>query len=83
MLMVTLAPSKYLMKGELIERREGGENCREGLLPIDFMPGFNLEGLPNRDSTIYKEEYGLGHAHTIFRGTLRYKVIDISCKIGG
>ena len=72
--MVTLAPSKYIMNGQLVEKCEGGENYREGLLPISFMPGFNLEGLPNRDSTIYKKEYGLDQAHTILRGTLRYKV---------
>ena len=74
MLMVILASSKYLVNGQFVERSEGGENYREGLLPINFMPGFNLEGLPNRDSTFYKSAYGLDHADTILRGTLRYKV---------
>ena len=31
-------------------------------------------GYPNRDSTIYSELYGINSAHTILRGTLRYKV---------
>ncbi|CAK8688911.1 unnamed protein product [Clavelina lepadiformis] len=72
-LMVTLAPSKYLMNGQIVEMEEGGDNYRKGCLPISFMPGFNLEGLPNRDSTSYKDAYGLKDAHTVFRGTLRYK----------
>jgi len=72
--MVTLAASRYLMNGEIVERGEGGDNYRNGVLPIDFMPGFNLEGLPNRDSLKYKQEYGLHDANTVLRGTLRYKV---------
>ena len=77
-LMVTLAPSKYLMNGQIVEMEEGGDNYRKGCLPISFMPGFNLEGLPNRDSTSYKDAYGLKDAHTVFRGTLRYKVPFLS-----
>ena len=46
---------------------------------LDFMPGFNLEGFPNRDSTLYGEAYGIESAHTLLRGTLRYKV---NCIIG-
>ena len=34
-----------------------------------------LSGYPNRDSTIYSELYGINSAHTILRGTLRYKVV--------
>ena len=41
---------------------------------LKFLPGFNLEGFPNRDSTIYANEYGIESAETIFRGTIRYKV---------
>ena len=33
----------------------------------------NITGYPNRDSTIYSELYGINSAHTILRGTLRYK----------
>jgi alpha-aminoadipic semialdehyde synthase len=40
----------------------------------DFIPGFNLECYPNRDSTIYKDIYGLPDLHTMIRGTLRYRV---------
>lgn len=41
---------------------------------MDFFPGFNLEGFPNRDSTKYAEPYGIQTAHTLIRGTLRFKV---------
>lgn len=40
---------------------------------LDFLPGFAFEGFPNRDSTKYAKLYGIEDAHTIFRGTLRYK----------
>ena len=40
---------------------------------LDFLPGFNLEGFPNRDSTIYTGYYGLEEAVTVLRGTIRYK----------
>ena len=30
-------------------------------------------GYPNRDSTIYGDLYGINSAHTLLRGTLRYK----------
>ena len=41
---------------------------------LDFLPGFNLEGFPNRDSTHYAESYDIKSASTVLRGTLRYKV---------
>lgn len=40
---------------------------------LDFMPGFALEGFPNRDSTMYKDLYGIQQANTILRGTLRFR----------
>lgn len=40
---------------------------------LDFLPGFALEGFANRDSLSYIEAYGLHDAHTVLRGTLRYK----------
>ena len=43
-------------------------------MPMDILPGFNLEGLPNRDSTVFAEKYGLSSAHTVLRGTLRFTV---------
>ena len=36
-------------------------------------PGGLYEQLPNRDSLPYKKSYGLEDAHTVYRGTLRYR----------
>ncbi|BBH08146.1 lysine-ketoglutarate reductase/saccharopine dehydrogenase bifunctional enzyme [Prunus dulcis] len=41
---------------------------------IPNLPAFALECLPNRNSLVYGELYGIGHeASTVFRGTLRYE----------
>ncbi|KAH9512582.1 hypothetical protein Btru_038850, partial [Bulinus truncatus] len=71
-LMNVLANAKYLKNGKIVEiPGQGGLlNATEDLT---FMPGFNLEGFPNRDSTIYSSEYGIQSAHTVLRGTIRYK----------
>jgi len=46
----------------------------QGVRELDFMPGFSLEGYPNRDSLLYRQLYGVETVHTMIRGTLRYKV---------
>lgn len=51
-----------------------GGSLMDATMPMDFLPGFNLEGFPNRDSTKYAEPYGIESAHTLIRGTLRFKV---------
>lgn len=41
---------------------------------IPDLPAFALEILPNRNSLVYGDLYGIDHeASTIFRGTLRYE----------
>lgn len=52
---------------------ESGGSLMSAVQDLDFLPGFALEGFPNRDSTIYKDLYGLNNVHTILRGTLRFK----------
>lgn len=52
----------------------GGVSFLDSVTPMDYYPGLNLEGYPNRDSTKYAEIYGISSAHTLLRGTLRYKV---------
>lgn len=43
---------------------------------LDFLPGFALEGYPNRDSLRYAQLYGIAaEAHTMLRGSLRYRGI--------
>lgn len=48
---------RYLRKGQIVEIKEGGELMRAAK-PLDFLPGFNLEGFPNRDSIKYAKYYG-------------------------
>jgi len=62
---------RYLSKGQIVELSEGGELMR-ATKALDFLPGFNLEGFPNRDSTVYGKLYGIEDANTILRGTIRY-----------
>ncbi|XP_023324527.1 alpha-aminoadipic semialdehyde synthase, mitochondrial [Eurytemora carolleeae] len=67
-----LSGAKYLQNGNVVEVEENG-GLLESVVPMDFLPGFSLEGYPNRDSTIYGELYSINEASTILRGTLRYK----------
>ncbi|TRY81173.1 hypothetical protein TCAL_11846 [Tigriopus californicus] len=71
-LMNMLAGAKYLENDKVVTVDPNG-GLLDSVRPMDFLPGFNLEGYPNRDSTIYKKLYGISDADTIIRGTLRYK----------
>ena len=51
----------------------GGGDLMSSVQQLDFLPGFALEGFPNRDSTVYKDLYGIQHANTVLRGTLRFR----------
>lgn len=51
----------------------GGGDLMSAVQELDFLPGFALEGFPNRDSTVYRDYYGLQSANTVLRGTLRFK----------
>ncbi|XP_060770752.1 alpha-aminoadipic semialdehyde synthase, mitochondrial [Neoarius graeffei] len=70
-LLNTINPAIYLKDNQVISIPPG--RCLDATVPMDFLPGFNLEGFPNRDSTIYAEPYGIESAHTLIRGTLRFK----------
>ena len=41
-------------------------------VPFTVWNGFALEGLPNRDSTKFKGQYGIDQCETLLRGTFRY-----------
>lgn len=71
-LLNTLSPAKYYHEGQVVEISGGGD-LMSTVQNLDFLPGFALEGFPNRDSTIYRDLYGIKHANTILRGTLRYR----------
>ncbi|XP_069812633.1 alpha-aminoadipic semialdehyde synthase, mitochondrial-like [Dendropsophus ebraccatus] len=68
----TIQPATYLKNGEVVNIAAGGA-LLESVTDMDWFPGLNLEGFPNRDSTKYAEPYGIQSAHTLMRGTLRYK----------
>ncbi|XP_053170975.1 alpha-aminoadipic semialdehyde synthase, mitochondrial-like, partial [Scomber japonicus] len=71
-LLNTISPAIFLKDGEVVSIPAGGA-LMDSTSPMDFLPGFNLEGFPNRDSTKYAEPYGIQTAHTLIRGTLRFK----------
>ncbi|XP_053497873.1 alpha-aminoadipic semialdehyde synthase, mitochondrial [Ictalurus furcatus] len=71
-LLNTISPAIYRKDNQLISISPGG-SLMDATMPMDFFPGFNLEGFPNRDSTKYAEPYGIESAHTLIRGTLRFK----------
>ena len=50
----------------------GGGALLENTVPLDFLPGFNFEGFPNRDSTQYIDYYNIPEARTVLRGTIRF-----------
>ncbi|XP_068151010.1 alpha-aminoadipic semialdehyde synthase, mitochondrial [Drosophila tropicalis] len=79
-LLNTLSAAKYLSRGQIVEISGGGE-LMSTPRSLDFLPGFALEGFPNRDSTKYGALYGLGRdVHTLLRGTIRYKGFSESIK---
>nr|XP_018915119.1 PREDICTED: alpha-aminoadipic semialdehyde synthase, mitochondrial [Bemisia tabaci] len=72
-LLNTLANAKYLSDSKVVEIPAGGELMKTAE-DMTFLPGFSLEGFPNRDSVKYAQLYGIAaECHTILRGTLRYR----------
>uniref|UniRef100_A0A671V1V5 Aminoadipate-semialdehyde synthase n=1 Tax=Sparus aurata TaxID=8175 RepID=A0A671V1V5_SPAAU len=71
-LLNTISPAIFLRDNQVRSIPAGG-SLMDSTTPMDFLPGFNLEGFPNRDSTKYAEPYGIQTAHTLIRGTLRFK----------
>jgi saccharopine dehydrogenase-like NADP-dependent oxidoreductase len=64
-------PARYLDSGKLVDIQ--GPELFDHHWPMKQIPeAEDFEAYPNRDAVPYKELYGLDHAHTVFRGTLRY-----------
>jgi len=74
-----LSGARYLEDGVVVDIEDNG-GLMDAANSMDFLPGFSLEGYPNRDSTIYTDLYGIREAHTVLRGTLRYKGYTKSIK---
>ncbi|CAI5712732.1 unnamed protein product [Hyaloperonospora brassicae] len=69
-LTAALNAARYYKDGKVIA--VAGEellNCSER---VSFLPAFNLEQIPNRNSLPYGKIYGIPDAHSLYRGTLRY-----------
>lgn len=67
-----IQPARYLQDHKVIDIP--GDRLFKNVQPITIFPGFNLEGIPNRDATPYIKQYGIeDQVETFFRGTLRYK----------
>lgn len=71
-LLTSINSARFQRHGQVVEIPAGG-SVLDAVEPIDFMPGFSLEGVPNRDSLSYVKDYGVHDTTTFFRGTLRYK----------
>jgi len=69
----TISPAKYLKNGKVVEIPGNGGLLEQGMSSVSFLPAFNLEAIPNRDSIHYIDQYNINSVHSIFRGTLRYK----------
>lgn len=69
----TLSAARYLNDGQVVDISSGG-HLMSSRKDLSFLPGFALEGFPNRDSTKYGDLYGIGSTvQTLLRGTIRYK----------
>ncbi|CAN8327160.1 unnamed protein product [Cochlearia groenlandica] len=67
-------PAKYKSNGDIVH--VDGDNLYDSAtrFRVPNLPAFALECLPNRNSLVYGEHYGIeSEASTIFRGTLRYE----------
>lgn len=64
-------PAKYKQDGEIID--VPGNSIFKRCQQVEIFPSIWLEGIPNRNSLTYAEAYGISDAHTVFRGTLRYR----------
>ncbi|XP_037539587.1 alpha-aminoadipic semialdehyde synthase, mitochondrial [Nematolebias whitei] len=71
-LLNSISPAVFLRDNQVVSVPAGG-SLMDSTTDMDFFPGFNLEGFPNRDSTKYSKPYGIQTAHTLIRGTLRFK----------
>ena len=61
----------YRRDGEVVQ--VDGADLLANADPFFAWKSLNLECLPNRDSLVYGDKYGIQSAKTIFRGTLRYQ----------
>lgn len=69
-LMALLNEAQYL-KGQ-VNITVSSDQLMDWTKPLDIS-GLKLEGYPNRESSSYREVYGIEECHDLLRGTLRYR----------
>ena len=69
--MTAMNDAKFWKDGKIQEI--AGKDLMRSAEEYDIYPGFAFYAYPNRDSSVYKERYHIPEAHTIIRGSLRYK----------
>ncbi|KAK9471998.1 Saccharopine dehydrogenase [Dipodascopsis tothii] len=62
---------KYYDNGKIVEVE--GKNLMASAKPYFIYPGYSFLAYGNRDSTPYRELYGIPEAENVLRGTLRYQ----------
>ncbi|KAI9220705.1 Saccharopine dehydrogenase-domain-containing protein [Blastocladiella britannica] len=72
-LLAAMNSAVYMKDGQKVHIPS--EKLLTSALNVDLYKGYALEGIANRDSLAYIDQYELDRAHlkTMFRGTLRYK----------
>jgi len=63
--------AKFYQNGEVFN--VSGTELMGTAKPYYIYPGFAFVAYPNRDSTPFRERYGIPEAQTVIRGTLRYQ----------
>ncbi|KAG5650501.1 hypothetical protein H0H81_012014 [Sphagnurus paluster] len=70
-LLAALNPAKFKLNNVIFNISE--ENLlKKAFRDVPVTDKFDLEGLPNRNSLVYVDQYGIESARTVLRGTLRY-----------
>ncbi len=70
-LLALLNEATFLKNGNTVT--VSAEELLENIQQVKLSEELFLEGYANRDSTSYREIYGISEADEVFRGTLRYK----------
>lgn len=71
MLLALRNTARFFQDGEA--REVSGLDLMQTARPYYIMPAFAFTAYPNRDSTPFREFYGIPEAETLIRGTLRYQ----------
>ncbi|GMK55924.1 hypothetical protein CspeluHIS016_0209800 [Cutaneotrichosporon spelunceum] len=70
-LMALKNTGRFLKDGKAAEVG-GGKELMQFAKPYYFTPAYNLVAYPNRDSTVFREFYGIPECENLIRGTMRY-----------